>query len=105
MALLKMHYTKEQKLSIVKEQLETGASFAELAEKYKVHENSIRRWRKEYISLEHNAFPGRGNEKLTDEQREIARLKKELKEERLSNEILKKAMGIFASPNKTNLNS
>jgi len=103
MSKLKMRYNKEQKLSIVNESLEDGVNLQELADRYDLHENTIRRWRKEFASFEHNAFPGHGVEKQTDEQREISRLKKELRESQLANEILKKAMGIVASPNRKNL--
>ena len=38
--------------------------------------------------------------KLTDEQREIARLKKELRNSQMEAEILKKAIGIFSTSDK-----
>lgn len=103
MSKLKMRYTKEEKLSIVNESLDQGVNLQELASRYDLHENTIRRWRREFATFEHNAFPGHGIKKQTDEQREIARLKKELREEKLANEILKKAMGIVASPSRKNL--
>jgi len=67
------------------------------------NQNTIRRWRKEYSVYNTNAFPGKGNEILTEEQREIKQLRKDLKEAQLANEILKKAMGIISSPNRKNL--
>lgn len=103
MAQLRMRYTKEQKLAIVNESLDDGVQLSELAERYDLHENTIRRWRREYAQFETNAFPGKGIKKQTDEQREIDRLKKALREAELANEILKKAMGIVASPNRRNL--
>jgi transposase len=103
MAKIRIRYTKEQKLNIVNESLELGASLREISENYDVHENTLRRWRNEYARFDTNSFPGHGNKKLTDEQREIERLKKELRETRLANEILKKAMGIVASPNRKDL--
>jgi len=54
------------------------------------------RWRKEQKNYGKNSFPGRGNPKMTDEQKEIARLKKQLKEAELERDILKKAIGIPA---------
>ena len=38
--------------------------------------------------------------KLTDEQREITRLKKELRDAKMEAEILKKAIGIFSTNDK-----
>lgn len=42
------------------------------------------------------AFPGNGNLKQTEEQKEIARLKKELRDAQMERDILKKAVSIFS---------
>jgi transposase len=42
------------------------------------------------------SFPGQGNKILTEEQKEIARLKKELRDATLERDILKKAVSIFS---------
>ena len=51
----------------------------------------LSRWRKESTTFGKNSFPGKGKPKLTDEQREIAELKKALKDAQLERDILKKA--------------
>ena len=56
----------------------------------------IRRWRREFNSNKQGCFSGNGNPNLTPEQKEIFRLKKELKESKLEDEILKKAVSIFS---------
>lgn len=58
------------------------------------------RWRGEQHQYEHNSFPGHGNAKMTDEQKEISRLKKELADVKLDAEILKKAISIFSVSDK-----
>ena len=103
MSKLRRRYTREEKLQIVNESMEDKVSNEEMGKRYDIHPNTISRWRREFSEYEQNAFPGYGNKKLTDEQREIERLKKELREEKLANEILKKAMGIVTSPNRKNL--
>lgn len=103
MSKLRRRYTKEEKLQIVNESMEDHLSNGEMGKRYDLHPNTISRWRREFSEYNQNAFPGNGNKKLTDEQREIERLKKELREEKLANEILKKAMGIITSPNRKNL--
>lgn len=103
MAIIKRRYTKTEKMSIVLESQEDGVEIRDLAERYGIHGNTIRRWRSEYSAYNDNAFPGHGNEILTEEQRELKRLRKELKNAQLANEILKKAMGIISSPNRKNL--
>ena len=100
MSVIKMRYTKSQKMAIVLESQEDGAVIEDLADRYAIHPNTLRRWRREYSSHNENAFPGKGKEVLTDEQRENRRLRKELKESQLANEILKKALGIISSPNR-----
>lgn len=103
MSKLRRRYTREEKLQIVKESMDDNISNEEMGKRYDIHPNTISRWRGEFSEYDQNAFPGNGNKKLTDEQREIERLKKELREEKLANEILKKAMGIITSPNRKNL--
>lgn len=96
-------YTKEQKLEIVKQSFEESAVIEDLAAQYKIHSNSIYKWRREYMKHEEASFPGNGNKLLSVEQKEIEDLKKQLREVELEKEILKKALGIFSSPSRKNL--
>jgi transposase len=103
MSKLRKRYSKEEKLQIVKESVEENVSNEDMGRRYDIHPNTISRWRSEFSQYEKNAFPGNGIKKLTEEERRIETLEKELREERLANEILKKAMGIITSPNRKNL--
>lgn len=103
MSMIRRKFTKEHKLEIVKQSLEESVSIEELALQYKIHANSIYKWRREYLRYEEESFPGNGNKVLSAEQEEIERLKKQLREAELEKEILKKALGIFSSPNRKNL--
>lgn len=67
-----------------------------LAEELEISRELLYRWRREAKVAKEGAFPGHGNPKLTDEQKEIARLKKELREAQLERDILKKAVSIFS---------
>lgn len=60
------------------------------------------RWRKELKDYGKNSFPGRGKPKMTDEEKEIARLKSALKEAELERDILKKAISIFSKSDRKN---
>lgn len=60
------------------------------------------RWRKELKAYGKTSFPSRGKPKMTDEQKEIDRLKKSLKEAELERDTLKKAIGIFSGSDKKN---
>lgn len=103
MSIIRRKFTKEQKLEIVKQSMEEGVSIEALAQEYKIHPNSIYKWRREYLNFEEASFPGNGNKLMSAEEQEIARLKKQLREVELEKEILKKALGIFSSPDKKNL--
>lgn len=103
MGKIRRRYTKEEKLEIVKETLEDNIDMHSIGARYNLHVNTISRWRREFVNNNNGAFPGKGNKTLTDDQKEIERLRKALREKELETEILKKAMGIFASPNRKNL--
>lgn len=70
---------------------------SEVAEELGITSGMLHRWRKEEEQYAHNSFPGQGKVKMTDEQKEIARLKAELKDAKLESEILKKAISIFSA--------
>ena len=59
-------------------------------------QSSLNRWRKEFGQDPDQAFPGKGKQKERDA--EVTRLKRELRESQLENEILKKAVAIFTRP-------
>lgn len=74
----------------------TGKTAREVAEDLGIKVDLVRRWKREYNQYEEGSFSGHGNANLTDDQKEIARLKKELKEVQVEREILKKAISIFS---------
>jgi len=96
MTKIRRKYSKEQKLEIVKQSLDPGISIKSLAERFDISANAIYNWRSKYYKYEENAFSGHGNKTMTDEQREIDLLKKELREAQLERDILKKAVSIFS---------
>jgi transposase len=57
----------------------------------------LRRWRSEYEQFKEASFQGQGTIRLTEEQKEIHRLKKSLQRRELEVEILKKALGIIST--------
>lgn len=87
-------YSREFKIEAVKMSYNSDQSVADLAAELDVSKSSLFRWRKEFGEDPEQAFPGKGQRK--DRDAEIAQLKKELREARLENEILKKATAIFA---------
>lgn len=71
-------------------------SVVEICRELDIPNSVLSRWRKESNSYGKNSFPGKGNPKLTDEQKEIAELKKRLRNAELERDILKKAIAIFS---------
>ena len=96
MTKIRRKYTKSEKLEIVKLSLSDDHTVNELADKFAISANTIYNWRSKYYKHYENSFPGHGNKAMTEEEKEIARLKKELKEAQLERDILKKAVSIFS---------
>lgn len=75
---------------------EPGRSVSEVAVKLGINADLIYQWRKAFKKNGVLAFPGKGIEALTDEQKRIRELEKELKNTEMERDILKKAMAIFS---------
>ena len=69
---------------------------AALASELAIGVDLIYRWRREAAIHQDASFPGQGNKILTEEQKEIERLKKELRDAQIERDILKKAVSIFS---------
>lgn len=89
-------YTKEFKEEVVNYYIQESLSSAEVAEKFGLRDDTVRRWRREFTDKTKSAFTGQGNPR--DE--EIARLKKEIANLKMERDILKKAMAIFSAQTK-----
>lgn len=88
-------YSKEFKQKAV-ELSHVRGNVQEIARELGIPGEFIYRWRKEQSLSPSLAFSGKGNKQLTEEQRELARLKKELADVKMERDILKKAVSIFS---------
>lgn len=88
-------FTREFKLNAVELSFKRW-NIVELANELKIRPELIYRWRSEFASYQGKSFPGNGKPKMTEEESEIARLKKELADIRMERDILKKAVAIFS---------
>ena len=79
-------YTREFKIEAAKLSYNSDKPVAEIAESLGVSQSSLNRWRPEFRADPDQAFPGNGQIKERDT--EVVRLKKELKQAQLENEIL-----------------
>ena len=100
---MKKQYTKEFKI-MISELMLSGQSAKSLSEEYGVDASTIRNWRNLYQSNK-EAFTGSGNPSLTPEEKEIRRLKKQLREAEMERDILKKAVSIFSQSDRKSTSS
>ncbi|MBK7228589.1 MAG: transposase [Ignavibacteriales bacterium] len=87
-------YDKEFKLSAIKMITEGGMSLMQVSSDLDVNENSLHKWKKDSLSYQQNAFPGKGN--LKQEQEELRKKDREIARLTMERDILKKALGYFA---------
>jgi len=80
-------------------------SVKEVCEELDIPLSVLGRWKREQQVYGTNSFPGHGKPKLTDEEKEIVSLKKQLKDMQLERDILKKAISIFSESDRKNLGS
>ena len=84
---------KERALKLLGE----GRKVSRLAEELGIPATYLYRWKRESQQFAEEArFSGNGNARLTDEQKRIKELEKELADVKLEHEILKKAIHIFS---------
>ena len=83
----------------------TGKPIKEVSEELGIRRELISRWRREFGQYREGSFSGHGNVNMTDEQKEISRLKKDLKDAQMERDILKKAVGIFSKGDNRYINS
>lgn len=88
-------FTRDFKLNAV-ELSYSRSNIVELANELNVRPALLYRWRSEFASYQGKSFPGNGNQQMTEEESQLAQLKKELSEMRMERDILKKAVGIFS---------
>ena len=86
----RQNHTREFKLEVVRRIRESDKTVAEVVRELELHDNLLRRWCKEFESLE--SLPPT----VATKDEEIRRLRAELRSTREDNTILKKAAAYFA---------
>jgi len=104
MAETRKIYSKEFKQKAV-ELSNVRGNVQEIARELGVSAELIYRWRKEFTSNPNLAFGGNGKKQLTEEQKELARLKRKLADVEMERDILKKAVSIFSVSDRKSTNS
>lgn len=88
-------YDKEFKQMAV-ELSRSHDNFRELAKELDIRPELLYRWRREAGTRPDTCFPGQGKVAQTEYEKELTRLKRELREAQLERDILKKAVSIFS---------
>ena len=88
-------YSEEFKKEAVEYSLTSGKVVEEVARDLGISPHNLKRWRTQYCKRGELAFPGHGREKLTSQEEENRRLKRELADTQIERDILKKALAIF----------
>jgi transposase len=91
----RQQYTREFKIEAVRLVVEEKRPLSQVARELGIGRNLLQRWKKEFEGAGRaDAFPGHG--KLSSQDEEIRRLKRELEQARQENAFLKKAAAYFA---------
>ena len=89
-------YDSDFKRNAVKLCEDRNRTVPEVANNLGINSDLIYRWRKDLCEKGAIAFPGNGIPALTDEQKRIKELQKQLRNTEMERDILKKAVGIFS---------
>lgn len=87
-------FSREFKLEAVKLVTERGVAVVQACRDLELSESVLRRWMREVGDAPLGAFPGQG--RISQEQAEIAALRKEVARLKAERDILKKATAFFA---------
>ncbi len=88
-------FTREFKIETVRLVTDRGHSLSQVARDLDLDPKMLRRWKKELVEAPEEAFPGKGQLRLPDE--EIRQLQRELARVRQERDILKKVVAIFSA--------
>jgi transposase len=89
------NYGEEFKREAVRLVTEQGYGVAETARNLGINPNMLGRWKRELTGQPQAAFPGNGH--VAPAQEELHRFREENKRLRMERDVLKKALGYFAS--------
>lgn len=87
------HFSREFKRDAVQLVTEKGMPVGKVARELDVHPNLLHQWRRKVLKDGDRAFVGKG--RVTPEEAEIKRLKKDLEKVREERDVLKKALAFF----------
>ena len=94
------NYDSEFKQNAVVLSYESGEGVPQVAKNLGIGKDTLYKWRHEYSAKGELAFPGKGREALTSDQKRIKELEKQVRNAEMERDILKKAVAIFSKASK-----
>ena len=91
-------FDRQFKIDAVNLVVNGGRTVEEAARELGISGNSLHRWKKEFTTNGSEAFPGKG--RLSPQEEELRRLRRELAQAKEDSEILKKALAFFSKDGK-----
>jgi transposase len=91
-------YERQFKLDAVNLVVKGGRSVSEVARDLGIDTNTLYRWKRNLTKEGSAAFPGKG--RLSPQEEELRRLRRELEQAKEDREILKKALAFFSKTGK-----
>lgn len=91
-------FDRQFKLDAVNLVINGGRSVREVAQDLGIDENVLHRWKRDLTREGSDAFPGKG--RLSPQEEELRRLRRELEQVKEDREILKKALAFFSKHGK-----
>lgn len=91
-------YNRQFKIDAVNLVINGGRTVTDVARELGIDPNTLHRWKREFSDDQKNAFPGKG--RLSPQEEELQRLRRELKQAQEDRDILKKALAFFSKHGK-----
>jgi len=91
-------FDRQFKVDAVSLVVNGGRTIVDVARDLGIDANTLYRWKREFTKEEKEAFPGKG--RLSPQEEELRRLRRELAEAKEDSEILKKALAFFSKHGK-----
>ena len=90
-------FSREEKIAAVKLVTEGGRGLLSVANEYGIHENTLGKWKPQYAINPEGAFRGEAVlDEASAQERELAKLKRRVRELEEENAFLKKVSAYFA---------
>lgn len=96
MGEINRHFSREFKINAVQLVTEKKMSVLKVADELNIHPKLLHIWKGRYLKDGEKAFSGKG--RISSEEAELRKLRKDLERIKEERDILKKALAVFSKP-------